>query len=147
MPAPYARIACFIDEDPASDATLAEAVALRRMAPGELHLVHVAPTQWPLYGDLAGVTYPLEEVTEAAGRWIREKAAAVPGGGTPVLLEGYAPGVSCDYLRRHGIDLAVAAAHRGRATRALLGGFAAYLAYHAPCPVLLVRPAEAAEDG
>lgn len=146
MPAPYARIACFIDEDPASDATLAEAVALRRLGPGELHLVHVAPTSWPLYGDLAGVTYPIEEVTAAAARWLREKADTVPGA-TAALLEGYAPGVACDYLRRHDIDLAVAAAHRGRAARALLGGFAAYLAYHAPCPVLLVRPPEPAEDG
>ena len=50
-------------------------------------------------------------------------------------------------MRRHHIDLAVASAHRGRATRALLGGFASYVAYHAPCPVLLVRPAADGASG
>jgi nucleotide-binding universal stress UspA family protein len=39
----------------------------------------------------------------------------------------------------------VAAAHRGLVERAMLGGFAAYVAYHAPCPVLLVHPPEADE--
>ena len=47
MPAPYAKIACFIDEDPASEAVRAEAVALRAQSPGELHLVHIATTPWP----------------------------------------------------------------------------------------------------
>ncbi|MBJ7456817.1 MAG: universal stress protein [Thermoleophilia bacterium] len=144
MPAPYSRIACFIDEDPASAAVRAEAVALRAQSPGELHLVHIATTPWPLYGDMYGVSYPLEETLAAARAWIADQAAEVPGS-VPVLLEGWAPGVACAYLRREGIDLAVAAAHRGRVERTLLGGFAGYIAYHSPCAVLLVRPA--AEDG
>ncbi len=142
MPAPYAKIACFIDEDPASDAVRAEAVALRALSPGELHLVHVAPTPWPLYGDLYGIAYPLEDAVTAARQWIDEQAARIPGA-IPTLLEGWAPGAACDFLRRHDIDLAIAAAHRGRVERALLGGFASYIAYHAPCSVLLVHPAPA----
>lgn len=144
MPAPYARIACFIDEDPASVAVRAEAVALRAQSPGELHLVHIATTPWPLYGDMYGVSYPIEETLAAARAWIADQAAEVPGS-VPVLLEGWAPGAACAYLRREGIDLAVAAAHRGRVERTLLGGFAGYIAYHSPCAVLLVRPA--AEGG
>lgn len=145
MPAPYAKIACFLDEDPASQAVLAEALALRAQSPGELHLVHVTADAWPLYGELAAIDYPAEAVYAAARRWIGDQAAAVPGA-TPVLLEGWAPGAACGFLEREGIDLAVAAAHRGRLTRALLGGFASYVAYHAPCPVLLVRPAPAGRE-
>ncbi len=140
MPAPYGRIACFIDEDPASAVVRDEAVALRAQSPGDLFLVHVARSAWPLYGELVAATYPVEEVYAAARTWIEEQAAAVPGA-TPVLLEGWAPGVACDFLARERIDLAVAAAHRGRLARTLLGGFASYIAYHAACPVLLVRPA------
>lgn len=140
MPAPYAKIACFIDEDPASGAVKAEAAALRAGAPGELFLVHVASTPWPLYSDLyGGVGFPYEEVRDAAGEWLAREVAGTPGA-TAALLEGWAPGAARDFLQREGIDLAVAAAHRGRAERALLGGFASYLAYHAPCPVLLVHP-------
>ena len=142
MPAPYAKISCFIDEDPASEAVRAEAVALREQSPGELHLVHVTSNSWPLYGELLAVSYPAEDVYAAARSWIDAQAARIPGA-TPVLLEGWAPGAACEFLEREGIDLAVAAAHRGRFTRALLGGFASYLAYHAPCPVLLLRPVPA----
>jgi nucleotide-binding universal stress UspA family protein len=38
------------------------------------------------------------------------------------------------------VDLLVAGVYRGMASRALLGSFAQHLAYHAPCPVLLVGP-------
>lgn len=140
MPAPYAKIACFIDEDPASEVVRAEAVALRALSPGELYLVHVAPSGWPLYTDLYGVAYPLEDAVSAARQWIDDQAAQIPGS-LPALLEGWAPGAACDFLRRHEIDLAIAAAHRGRVERTLLGGFASYVAYHAPCAVLLVHPA------
>jgi nucleotide-binding universal stress UspA family protein len=146
MPAPYAKIACFIDQDPASGTTLAEAVALRALSAGELHLVHVAPTPWALYADVYAVGYQIEEIAQAARQWLEEQAAMTPGA-TPVLLEGWAPAAACDYVAREEIDLVVAAAHRGRMSRAILGGFASYLAYHASCPVLLVHPAPAGEGG
>lgn len=141
MPAPYAKIACFIDEDPASEAVRAEAVALRAQSPGELHLVHVLSNPWPLYADFS-LSYPIEDAYAAARRWIDAQAARIPGS-TAVLLEGWAPGAACEFLAREGIDLAVAAAHRGRFERALLGGFASHVAYHATCPVLLVHHAPA----
>jgi nucleotide-binding universal stress UspA family protein len=55
------------------------------------------------------------------------------------------PKAACHYLAEAGIDLLVAAAHRGLVDRAMLGGFAAYVAYHAPCSVLLVHPPVASE--
>ncbi|HSJ73798.1 MAG TPA: universal stress protein, partial [Miltoncostaeaceae bacterium] len=55
------------------------------------------------------------------------------------------PRAACKYAADAGIDLLVAAAHRGLVERAMLGGFAAYVAYHAPCPVLLVHPRTAPE--
>ncbi len=146
MPAPYAKIACFIDQDPASEAILAEALALRATSPGELHMVHVAPTPWPLYADMYAIAYPIEDVVQGARRWLEEQAVQVPGA-IPTLLEGWAPGAACDFLDREEIDLCVAAAHRGRFERAILGGFASHLAYHARCSVLLVHPRPVAESG
>jgi hypothetical protein len=48
--------------------------------------------------------------------------------------------VVCDWARRARVDLLVAGVYRGAAARALYGSFAHHLAYHAPCPVLLVGP-------
>ena len=46
----------------------------------------------------------------------------------------------------NAIDLIVGSAHRGVVARTMLGGFAGYVAYHAPCPVLLVHPTAAAGE-
>lgn len=117
MPAPYRRIACFVEDSPAAEAAQAEALALRAQSPGELHLVHVAaPPMLMLTGPHGYLPTPIE-FSEEAGGWIEERAAAVPD-----------------------VDLRVAAAHRGLVERTMLGGFAAHVAYHAPCPVLLVHP-------
>ena len=56
------------------------------------------------------------------------------------MLRGYPPHAACQYARASGADLIVAAAHRGIVDRTMLGSFAAYVGYHAPCPVLLVHP-------
>jgi nucleotide-binding universal stress UspA family protein len=150
VPAPYRKIACFIEESHASDLALQEALALRAQSPGELHVVHVATRPFPLFVGMYGSTPPmLEDYVMRADHWLTDRVADIPGA-TPRLLDGWPPRAACRYVEKEGIDLLVAAAHRGLVERAMLGGFAAYVAYHAPCSVLLVHPPivaeEAAED-
>lgn len=146
MPAPYSKIACCISADPASEAVVAEAAALRDQGGGELVLVTVAGTA---HASLAGpFSYYVEDpaiLAEEAEKWLTERAAAVPPA-TAVVLDGYPPRAVCHWAAENGVDLIVAAAHRGVVERTLLGGFAAYVAYHAPCPVLLVRPPAVPEE-
>jgi nucleotide-binding universal stress UspA family protein len=138
--APYPHIAVCIDRSDAAEAALAEARALRAAAgPGRLSLVHVAP--WPLlYTGEAGAWAPDPEDIESAARvWLDGVAAGVPDG-EPVLLDGYPPAAVCEWAGAEGVDLLVAASHRGLVERVLLGSFAGYLVRHAPCAVLLTRP-------
>ncbi len=139
MAAPYRKIACFVEEGAASDLALDEALALRALSPGELHVVHVATRPYPLFVGMYGSIPPVESYAATAEEWLLERVRSVPGA-TPRLLHGWPPRAACDYVVGAGIDLLVAAAHRGLVERAMLGGFAAYVAYHAPCPVLLVHP-------
>jgi len=139
--APYSRIACFIDRDPASDVVLAEAVSVRALSPGELHVVHVTSPPWALYAGAYGVTVPIVELEEEAKRWLEERLAELPDA-IGHVLGGWAPRTACEFAAANDIDLVVAAAHRGFVQRAMLGGFASYVSYRAPCAVLLVHPAE-----
>jgi nucleotide-binding universal stress UspA family protein len=142
MPAPYATIACFIEDGAASDAALAEAAALRALSSGELRVVHVLSRSLWLTGPFGETPGPVEFARAATG-WLEDRVRGLPDA-TPVLLEGAPAPTACDYAVQEGVDLIVAAAHRGVVERAMLGSFAAYVAYHAPCPVLLVHPPAAA---
>jgi nucleotide-binding universal stress UspA family protein len=146
MPAPYGRIACFVEESAASDLALEEALSIREQSPGELHVVHVAPRPYALFVGMYASTPPYGDYVDAAGRWLAGRVADLPGA-IPRLLEGWPPKAACRYVADEGVDLLVAAAHRGLVERAMLGGFAAYVAYHAPCPVLLVHPPVVGEGG
>jgi len=138
--APYAHIACCIEDSRASRLALAEARRLRALGPGRLSLVHVAPIPLVYAAAGAGVWVPdPDDLGEAERVWLEEVVAETPGA-EGVLLNGYPPAAACEWAREAGADLLAAAAHRGRIERMLLGSFAAYLAYHAPCTVLLVRP-------
>jgi nucleotide-binding universal stress UspA family protein len=139
MTAPYAHIACCIEDSEGSAAALAEARRLRELGPGRLSLVHVAS---------AGVTFgggpeaPLAEAVgayEASRLWLDETASGVPGA-EAVLLEGDPPSAVVEWAGEEGPDLLVAASQRGFLERLLLGSFATYLTRHAPCNVLIVRP-------
>lgn len=146
MPAPYRSIACCISADPASETVIAEAVALRDASPGELHLVTVVgPAHTSLAGPFSYYSDPPGVLEDRAAEWLAERVQRTPGA-LPVVLDGYPPRSVCRWASAAGIDLIVAAAHRGFVERTLLGGFAAYVAYHAPCPVLLVRPPAVAGD-
>ncbi len=145
MPAPYRRIACFIEESGASDLALDEALSIRAQSPGaELHVVHVAMRPHPLWVGMYGSMPPIGDYVSAAEHWLGQRVADVPDA-TAHLLEGWPPRAACQYAAAAGTDLLVAAAHRGLVNRAMLGGFAAYVAYHAPCSVLLVHPPIARE--
>lgn len=57
-----------------------------------------------------------------------------------VVLEGnYAGPVVNEWAEKEGVDLLVAAAHRGGLQRWFLGGFASHLAHNAPCDLLISR--------
>jgi nucleotide-binding universal stress UspA family protein len=75
---------------------------------------------------------------EAAEMWLAEEARSVSA--EAVLLEGHPASTATEWAAEAGVDLMVAATHRGLVERALLGSFAGYLAHHAPCPVFLVPP-------
>lgn len=145
MSAPYRSIACCVSDDPASEAVIAEAVAMRAVSPGALHLVTVTgPGRTSLAGPFSYYADPPAEREGRAHEWLDGRAAAIPGA-EAVVLDGYPPRAVCRWAAENDIDLIVAAAHRGFVERTLLGGFASYVAYHAPCPVLLVRPPVPAE--
>ena len=93
-----------------------------------------------VYGESLGPP-PQDELEAVASPWLVEQAARVEGAES-VLLHGHPASAVCAWALESRSDLLVAGAHRGRVARLALGSFAGYLAYHAPCPVLLVRPAE-----
>ena len=145
MRKPYRAIACCVDRDEMAGAVLDEGA---RLADGDLtrlRIVHVvAPPRAIVSGAFAYVT-PLWEVAEDAQAWLDEVAAGYPGA-EAVLLEGPPVRVVAEWVEREGVDVLVAAAARGRMERALLGGFASHMAYHAPCSVMFVHPERAADD-
>jgi nucleotide-binding universal stress UspA family protein len=142
MAAPYAHIACFVDDSDAAQRGLREAIRLRRLGPGRLSVVHVvAPPPWPVVVGtaLGGLVDDPEALVGAAREFLEALLEDVPGA-EAVVLYGHPAEEACDFLAAAGCDLAVAASHRGALARAFLGSFASYLAHHAPCPVLLVPP-------
>lgn len=144
MRQPYRAIACCIDRDEMRDAVLKEGV---RLADGDLtrlRIVHVvAPPRAVVSGPFAYIM-PLWEAADDAREWLQGIAAGYPGA-QPVLLEGPPVRAVSQWVEGEDIDILVAAASRGQMERALLGGFASHLAYHAPCSVLFVHPERGAE--
>jgi nucleotide-binding universal stress UspA family protein len=128
-----------MDRSDASARALQEARELCADAGCRLSIVHVAPSPLLLVGDYAAAMPDPGDLAAAAREWLREVVTDTPGT-EGVLLEGYPPQAVVAWAETAKPDLLVAAAHRGLVDRVLLGSFAGYLAHHAPCPVLLVRP-------
>lgn len=140
QPAPYDHIAVCIDDSDPSKLALAEGRRLFGLGASRLRVVHVVQSPLVFSGGWGGWVPDPDQLNEGARMWLQEQVKGVDGA-DPVLLEGYPPATVADWARVERVDLLIAAAHRGVVQRALLGSFAAYLAHHAPCPVLLVRPA------
>jgi nucleotide-binding universal stress UspA family protein len=144
MNKPYTRVACCIDRDDMADIVVREGL---RLAGGEgtsLRVVHVVAPPHTLASGPFGYTAPIVEMRDESIAWLEGVTGAIAGA-TPVVLDGSPSREICSWARANEIDLIVAAADRGLVERAMLGGFASYVAYHAPCSVLLVhRPAVAA---
>jgi nucleotide-binding universal stress UspA family protein len=136
---PYDHIACSIDESDGSRAALAEARRLRALGPGRLSIVHVTPPPI-VYGESLMLP-PEDEIVTVAGEWLDRQRGLVDEAEAVLLSGDPAPAV-CHWARSEKPDLLVAGAYRGMFRRLALGSFAGYLAYHAPCPVLIVRPSD-----
>jgi nucleotide-binding universal stress UspA family protein len=143
MSSPYDHIVCCMEhESEASPLALAEARRLRALGPGRLTLIHVIvpPVVYPGFpgtGTQTWIPDPTETRTGATS-WLSEIAQQDEQ--VALIDHGYPPAVACEWAASNAADLMVAASHRGYVVRALLGSFAGYLARHAPCAVLLVRP-------
>ena len=134
---PYEHIACCIEDSAGSRRALQQAVRLRAFGPGRLTLVHVTPPSI-VYGESLGMPPP-DEIGDVAAAWLAEQAERVDGAES-VLLSGHPGRAVCPWARDADPDLLIAGARRGHFERVALGSFAGYVAYHVPCPVLLVRP-------
>jgi nucleotide-binding universal stress UspA family protein len=142
-PAPYRHIACCLDDSEGSLRALVAAQGLRALGPGRLSLVHVTGRPLAYDVDPAGQLSPApQDLAQAEGRWLARLASTIPGA-EPVLLRGEPARSVCAWAAGTDVDLLIASAHRGRLERAVRGGFASHLVRHAPCQVLLVRPAAA----
>jgi nucleotide-binding universal stress UspA family protein len=121
-------------------------VPCSRRRPGTCHAppaarrhsaAHVAPAPI-IYGESLGLP-PEDEIADVASAWLKQTALGIDCADSD-LLSGHAGSAACAWANQAGVDLLVAGAHRGWLARLALRSFAGYVAYHAPCPVLLVRP-------
>ena len=145
MSAPYRNIACLVARDEAFESVIAEGTRLFLFGAERLDIVHVAPEPlWLTMGPYGPLPSP-QRLYREAQEWLRVKAAPIVGA-RPIILSGHAPVAAREYAESAGVDLIVAAAHRGRVKRAMLGSFASAIAYSAPCPVLLVHPPPVEDD-
>ncbi|MEQ8834702.1 MAG: universal stress protein [Miltoncostaeaceae bacterium] len=142
MDAPYRHIVCCLDDSDASQRALDEARRLRALGPGRLSLLHVVEFPLPYATGLGGWIPDPAELVDVARRWLGDIAAEVPGA-EAVVIEGHPAGETCDWAAANDADLLVCAGHRNLAARITLGSFAHHLVGHAPCAVLVLRPARA----
>ncbi len=137
----YQHVAVAVEDSPGSRKALDEAWRMASLSGARLSVLHVTsiPLPPPYMGE-GGVFLPDPQVMQdAALVWLKEMVEGIPGA-EPHVLEGHPPDAVCDWAGRHGVDLLVAGAERGRVQRLLLGSFALHLARHAPCDILLARP-------
>jgi nucleotide-binding universal stress UspA family protein len=137
----YRHVAVAVEDSPGSLKALAEARRMAELTGARLSVLHVTtiPLPPPYLGE-GGVFLPDPEVMQdAALTWLRELVEAIPGA-EPHVLQGHPPDAVCTWADENDVDLLVAGAERGKMQRLLLGSFAAHLARHASCDILLARP-------
>jgi len=140
----WAHVACCVARDGRADEILEAARQVADDVGARLTVVHGAPR--PVLEEPAGrggVARP-GDPSRVASEWLAEIAGAY--GADAALIVGTVPAAVCAWAVRAGPDVLVVGATRGPVTRALAGGFASHLAYHASCDVLVVRAPAAEED-
>jgi nucleotide-binding universal stress UspA family protein len=134
------HILCCVDDSEPSRAAFAEAARLREeLGAARLSVLYVRAPGLNLGVYIAPST---EEIDPSDEEWLVQLTQKVPGA-TPVLLDGlmtHPPVEAVCWAEQNDVDLIVAGTRRGPIVHTLLGSFAAYLARHAPCPVMLIPP-------
>jgi nucleotide-binding universal stress UspA family protein len=137
---PYRHIACAVDGAPVSAVAADEAARLHTLGGERLTYLYALESALIVGSYPSDYAVPASQVALVAQArdWLNDVAAEHGGGAE--LVTGYPPAAVVEWATANAADLIVAGAHRGIIDRMFLGGFAAYLAGHAPCPVLLIRP-------
>lgn len=122
----FRHIACCVDDSPASCEALETAAGLRGTGTELFTVIHA-------------VGSPAAGETESKARRLLDDAARDTGA-QAALVYGHPPVAMSRWAAEEGVELLVAASHRGLVSRVALGSFARYLAHRAPCSVLFTRP-------
>jgi nucleotide-binding universal stress UspA family protein len=140
----WRHVACCLDIDGRAERVLAVARTVAAESGARLTLVHGAPRPVLESPTDGGWTASPDDPSRTAAAWLRELAG--DAGAEAAVVTGTTPSVVCEWAERERPDLLVVGASRGALQRATKGGFAAHLAYHAPCHVLVVRPTPREEE-
>ncbi len=144
----FRRITVSIDGSPNAEAALDWSIDLARKYGADLVIIAVAPIV-PVYISTSEPYVPAGVPPSEIGRYREIVEAAVKkaeSGGVPsvtgVSYEGVVVDEILSHLEQHPTDLFVIGS-RGLSTakRLLLGSVSSAVVNHAPCPVLVVRPA------
>jgi nucleotide-binding universal stress UspA family protein len=145
-----ARILLATDGSPSAAKAVEEAVLLGRATGWPLTIV----TAWHLpatgfaYDPLVAVPEAIDSVRISARKALDAAAATARAAGIEPdveLLEGAPADQICELAERCDATLVVIGSHGwGPVHRLLFGSVSAAVLHHAPCPVLVVRDAEAA---
>jgi nucleotide-binding universal stress UspA family protein len=139
----YERVACCVDLTDRSRLVQARAAEVADMAGARLTIVHVTPPPATApSGVIPTSTTPAGAIVDMHAHldsWIEELASR-DADADAVLIESLDVGHAlCEWAEEDGISLIVMGAREGGAVTKL-GSTATYMARHAPCDVLIVRP-------
>lgn len=141
----WTHVACCLDQDGREERVLELAVRVARESGARLTLVHGAPRPVIEEEGAGGWHAGRDDPSETARRWLEGLAARA--GARAEVLTGTTPATIREWAEQARPDLLVVGASRGPLQRVTVGGFASYLAYHAPCHVLVARPVRGAAAG
>lgn len=142
---PWSHVACCVDRDDRARAVADLARGVATESGARLTVVHGAPR--PLIETRRGGRWgPSQDDPAVSARaWLDALAEDV--GAESEIITGTTAEAVCAWAELARPDLLVVGASRGALARATSGGFAAHLAYHAPCHVLVVRPTAGGREG
>jgi nucleotide-binding universal stress UspA family protein len=140
------------DFGPTSDRALDVAIEVGRLTKASLEVLHVnSEAIWvvPPPGDVVTAPVDLGEVVAEATIQLEAVVARVRAAGlacTGVSQTGRTDAEIVEYARKRAADMIVVGSHgRHGLSHALMGSVAEKVVRHAPCPVLVVPPADESE--